>query len=406
MVYLIALIFLLFSIYAFDYKKSQRGATLAYIVILIYMIAIVALRYRIGGDSIGYEIEYRKMPGILDIEGFMRKTRWEPGFVIFAALCRSVTSDFTFFQLMHAIVVNVIVFWFIYNNTQNRFTAVTFYLVLCYLNLNTEVLREALAVSVFLLAWPYFRNGKWLYYYLLALLATTFHISAIFTLMLPIFTLPGVREIFKLGYRTIFICITVFIIGYIIQRKFFAVLELLSQNATVSERAQVYAKSSFGGMQLNIIGMLELAFQQIVLPLLAIWYLKKRVIGDKDSREYRWFRKLEIMVVAGAYISVLTMFVFIMGRFRNYVLLFEIVAMASCFFLSVRIRDKKFRLGGLNWGMIFFLVLISNLNAYFAPTFGSASNKRYMLYYPYNSRIDNEEDPQREEILRYGRHIQ
>lgn len=61
-------------------------------------------------------------------------------------------------QICQAILVNIILFWFIKRNTKNIFFAVLIYYVFLYTNFMCEVMREACAVSMFLLSWEYFKR--------------------------------------------------------------------------------------------------------------------------------------------------------------------------------------------------------------------------------------------------------
>ena len=404
MVYFIIFFLLLICIYTFDYRKVDRGEMVAYCTLCLFFILVAGLRYRIGGDSIVYENEYKELPKFSDLDRFHFDTlRYEPGYVVLVSIPRYFSPDFVYFQLLHALIVNTVIFWFIYKNTQNRFLAVTFYFVGLYLNLNTEVLREALAVSIFLLAWPSFRSGKWWLYYPLVLLACCFHISAVFTLFLPLALLPGVRAFFTLGYRTIFFCIVIFFIAMYLQRRFFSIVIDMSGNESMSDKAQLYSKSVYGGATLNVFGIFEQAIKTLILPLGAIWFMRNKLKGQEDTEEYRSLKRMEPIIIVGVYFAVMTMYIFIFTRFNNYVFMFNYVLIASCFFKSLRVRRKNYRLSPLFWVGMFALVFFLNFKAYFGSIKGT-SLERYMVYYPYYTVLDPQDDYDREAVIRYFSH--
>lgn len=408
MVYFIVLALILFCIYAYDYKRKSVGDLVMYVGICVFMICIAGLRYRIGGDSVGYENEFQNIPTLSSIGTFKFNTiRWEPGFIYFMSLSKSIIPDFTFFQFLHATIINSIIFWFIYKNTSNKYLAVCFYFVCLFLDFNTEVLRESIAVCIFLLAWPFFKRGNWIIYYLLVFCATFFHLSSLLTFLFPIFAIPGIRQMFRLGYRTIFICLILFGISLVLGKTFFTLIQAMSVNETVTERAMMYASSrSYGAMVLNVFGMMDSVVKNIFIPICAVWYLRKTLTKDEDSKEVKDFLKMEIIVMTGVYISVLGLVIFILQRFTNYTNIFAYVFMASCFFKTAQLkRKKKFKLAGSYWFCIFIIVMALNFKGYFANTYGSQTYRRYMLYYPYYSRLDHTEDPNREQILRFGSHI-
>lgn len=406
MVYFIVLAILIYCIYTYDYRKQKVGDMVFYIFICILLIFIAGLRYRIGGDSIGYENEYRNLPTLAHLGAFrFNSIRWEPGFTMLMIFSKTFSSDFTLFQFLHATIVNSIIFWFIFKNTENKFICAFLYCIGMYLNFNTEVLRESLAVCVFLLAWPFFRKGQWIFYYLLCSFACFFHTSAFFTLILPVFAIPGIRGGFRLGYKTIFICVVLFVIGFYLGKKFFSIIKSMSQNDTITERAITYSKTSYGSSLLNIFGILEVILKGCIIPAFAIWYRRLSLKGIQDKQEIKDFMKMEIMVMCSIYVSVLAMSIFILGRFNNYLNLFTFVMISSCFFQRVTIKRKRYRLGGIYWLGVFLVVSSMSFKGYFDNTYGSTQKKRYMLYYPYYSRLEPKEDPKREEILRFSFHI-
>ena len=380
-----------------------------YVVICVFLILIVGLRYRIGGDSIDYENEFNRIPTLVHLGSFrFESIRWAPGFTLFMIISKSLYPDFTMFQLLHATIVNSIIFWFILHNTRNKFIAICIYYISMYLYFNVEVLRESLAVCMFLLAWPFFRKGQWLFYYLMVIGATFFHVSALFTFLLPCLAIPGVRNLFRLGYKTIFILIILFGISLYIGERFFSMIKLLSMNETINERADVYGKSTtFGFMVLNVMGMLEAMLKDILIPVLALWFFRLTMKNKEGTDEYKAFRKMEILIMANIYISTVALSIIMVSRFSNYLNLFVYVMIASCFFQKVELKKKKrkVRLSSLYWSFIFLVVTSVYMKGYFGNTYGSSTNKRYMLYYPYYSVLDPQEDPRREEILRYRVHI-
>lgn len=407
MVYLAIFLLLVAGIYSFDFRKRSAGELAYFGLMCFFFIAVAGLRYRIGNDTIIYENNYEQIPTLLELGNYrFSKMRFEPGFVVFSSITRTFSPDFVYFQIFHAIVVNVIVFWFVYNNTQNKFIALLLYFICLYLNLNTEVMREALAVCCLLVAWPFFRKSKWLLYYPLAILACTFHVSAFILLFLPVLTLPGVRYFFKLGPQTVILALIIFAVTMIVQRKFFFILEHISSNETVAERAAEYSKNSLGGLKLNVFGMTEHLVKFVFIPVGALIYLKRRVKIENDiTTDQRWLKRIEIIIVGGLYFAIVALAIPIAARINNYVGMFNYVAVSSCFFTVAKLRRGKFRLPPAYWAVILLLVCSVYFKLYFVNTHGSATKKVYMVYYPYESQLDPKENYDREVIFRLFKHF-
>lgn len=343
------------------------------------------------------------MPKLWEIEKFrFESTRFEPGFMMFASLTRSISPDFTLLQFSVAIVVNSVIFWFIKNNTPHKFLCLSFYFLALYLNLNTQVLREALAVSVFLLAWPYFRDGKWLQYYILALLASFMHTSALLTLFLPLSCVPGVREGFRFGWRTLFICVFLLVAGYLIQTRFTDFFMMLAVSDRLMDRVSVYSNDYAGGSVLNFFGAADLFIRSIMLPLVALYFTGNKMKKVTDKKILKNYNRLETMVLTCIYFSVLTIPIFIFSRYYNYFGIFALVIISSWAFSSLKFKKKTYKLNIGYWALILMIFYVFNFKAYFAPANKSGTLKTYMIYYPYATRLDPFMDSNREAIYRYN----
>lgn len=402
MIYLIVLLLLLLSIYAFDYRRYGRFYYLAFWAFFIILVFIAGLRYRIGTDSIVYERVYKDFPKIWELAKYnYNTTRFEPGFILFASIPRSISSDFTLMQFFQATVVNLVIFWFILKNTSNRFLCLTFYYIILYLNFTTQVMRESLAVCAFLLAWPFLRDGKWLKYYAMALLAVFLHTSAILLLLIPLLYLPGIVEIFRFGKKTIFICIGLLVVGFIMQSKFYDIMLSLSVSDRMADRANEYSKQDIGGGILNIMGTLDLIMKSVLYPWMALYFTKNKVRREKDPEDRHFFKRIELLVVLGIYLTIVGIPMFIFTRYYNYLAMFQFVLIASCFFHKIDFKRRSFRIKPEYWFIIVLPFLALNVKSYYAPINKSRTLRYYMIYEPYVSRLDPYMISNREAIYRY-----
>lgn len=407
MIYIIVFFLMLMAVYAFDLRGHKHFYSLTYLGFFIALVVIAGLRYRIGTDSIVYENDYEDFPKLWELNKFkFNLIRYEPGFIVFASLPRTLSSDFMLFQLFQAFVVNAVIFWFIYKNTTRRFLALTLYFIILYLNLCTQVLRESLAVAIFLLAWPFFRDGKWLQYYLLALLATLFHTSAFLILIFPVFALPIFRSIFKVGIRTVYICIGFFLLGLILQAAFKNFFSLLALNDRMVDRVNAYNSTNFVNGVLSPLGMCFTFIRLCLYPIVACYFLyQRKKYPDMEGSKLRKFKKrngrFETLVLLGVYLSIISLTLSIFVRYYNYLGMFMIVAVSSWAFTKLNINGKKLKLNFGYWILILVPYFALNLNEYNASANKSGSLKSYMIYYPYYSRIEPQMDPNRESVYRY-----
>ncbi len=401
MIYFIIIFTIFILIFRYDYCRKQGGRTFWYIALFVALVVVAGLRYRIGTDSVRYETYYKSMPVLWELSmKYFEKTRFEPGFVILMSACRSVTQDFILFQFVHAIIINSAVFLLFWRNSRNPFTGILFYCFMSYMALNTEVLREALAVAVFLFSWPFFKRNNFLVYYALILLAISFHLGASVCLLCPLFVLPGLGYFFKLGKRTIFICAAILIVGFAINKLFFNYVKLFTFSATLMDRATAYAQDELGDSTYNIMGVLGSVVKRILYPVLAIYFLRK----DRLSRNQKNnLKHLEALALFSIYIALMTIVINIFHRFNSYFLIFTALLISKWIFTPLRVKGKRYVLSFKYWCLILLPFFIFTVKDEFGSVGVSGRLKTYMTYYPYSSRLTMEEDRNREALFRFYR---
>lgn len=405
MIYLTIFLALLIFIYRYDYCGCSKGRTFWYVATLLTLIVVAGLRYRIGIDSIRYEEYYKNLHtlGELNTSDFLN-TRFAPIYIIITSACRTITSDFTLVQFVVSAIVNCTIFWFIKSNTRHVFFAIFLYYIFLYLNLNTEVLREALAVSAFLISWPFYRKGQWVWYYVMAIVAFFCHVSALMMFVLPVLSLPGVRWLFTFGKRTIVICLVLAAVSFYVRYFLFDFVQMIAFTENMAERAEVYSKSDLSSSSLNIFGVLSTVIRYFIYPFLALCFL----VGWKRGRQPQVIpEKQQVMTLCAVYVAILTIGIAIFTRYGNYFFFFIFILLADWIFSDFKAKNgRRIRLKPFYWVLIFVpLVSMQIYAAYFSKVNKSGSLKIYMMYYPYYHRLDPKEDPSRENIIRYSRHF-
>lgn len=398
--YIILLMFVALG-YCYDYKKITLMRGFWLVIMWLAVVCIAAFRYRLGVDSVMYEHEYPEMPTLSQLGDYkFGDSRYQFLYIVFTSIARTISSDFTCFQIMHALYVNTIIFWFFNKYTRHTFTGLSLYFLMLYVPFNMEVLRESLAICTFLLAWPMFKQGKWLWYYVICFVAYGFHLSALLTFILPIFWIPWLRHFFVLGKRTILICALLFAIGFTIQSQFFDILNALSFSDNFADRTQAYKNDELGGAALNLNGVIGYLFRFALYPLLAIYSLKK--VHKKRGFKDEGLAKEEYMSMWNIYMTFMTLLITIFHRYNNYLAPFTFLMIADWAFSPVVIRRKlthfKYYLWVILFAPLFFMQIYSS---YYGSLNRSGTLKQGMLYSPYKSRFNPEEDKNREKAFRY-----
>lgn len=188
MPYLIVFLLALLFTYRYDIKKYAQRKETAYFILFLAAVLLAGCRYVVGGDTVRYMRYWDEYPKFGEGNIFY-EARFDPLWTLLNVACKSICDDFVFFQFVHAILLNAILFYGVFKKQdffkEKRFTVVLFYFVYYFLYFNMEVLRESLAVAVILLGFPYLNNHKWLNYYLFFTIAFLLHSSAIIAVFFP-----------------------------------------------------------------------------------------------------------------------------------------------------------------------------------------------------------------------------
>lgn len=398
MVYLLIFILIFFGVYRYDYCRQEKGKFVYLAIICMLFILVAGLRYRLGQDTLSYLMDYERLRPITNLgPRDFERTRFAPGFVIFTSIFKQFTSDFTYFQVFQAAFVNIILFYFFNKYTKHVFFAILIYFFYEYFIYSFQQMREAMAVCIFLLSWPFFLKGKWLWWYLASFLAFTFHISAIVMFVVPLICLPGIRQLFIFGKRTLIICFVLMVVFALIQSLFFKYIELLAVTDAMVERAQTYSKSDLGGTTLNIAGFISQLIRFIIYPLIALYFIKKR----QDAGGGKVFNKFNAFVLMSIYISLVSFFISILLRYNNYFFPFATILLADWVFSYIPQGHRKIKFKFAYWVLIFLPMFGMQFYNYLGKINKSGTMKSYMVYYPYRTVFDKTENHDTERTLRY-----
>lgn len=359
--YLLPILLLCFGIIKYDINGDYKGKKLLWFFIFLYFTLLIGLRYRVGGDTINYMSDYEWRVSIQDWE-YNPLDKFQPGYSFLCAIGKSLSPQFYIFQLIHAFILNLALAVWIWKNTKYVYTSFLAFFLIGYLYFSTEVLREALAVVIFLFNYKNLVKSKWISYYIGVLLSCLFHLSAVILIILPFFR----RITFNRSY---ILLILLSILVSALSAKF---LQALSDQMVLAEKAQGYAGVSTG--------MLAGLYKLLTTALFPILYGYLATHNQRRKIKFEWL--IGIMGLLG----VMTVFnTILFGRFNNYFVIFFCVSFADTIIIWYRKKGIATRHNALILSLCFILVYGIGFKMY----------NKYTLWIPYYS-IYNPHDVKRE----------
>lgn len=380
-IYILALIILVYNTVRYDFNSKKDGLRNALIVEFVVLVLIAGFRYKVGGDTIGYMREWHRYPIITDLSNLKLSfvnERYSVLWVLLCSISKTVYDSFYLFQFVHAIIVNGCFIYFFAKYSKRPFLCILIYALFFYFNYNTEILRSALSASVFLISYQYLINRKLIKYYLLCLVAIGLHTESFVTLLFPLFLFLNSGNRIKTSIAIVF---TASII--ILNTVDLSALEMMQQiqYGTIEEFLSTEKAT------LNLNGIIAYSFN--IVPLIIL------LLFTKDDNRF------DIFLLFSIFIYVMTFkYTVIFSRMMDFIYPIIVVKIAD---FTIRPR-KKLQLLQMKYFVLVSIVFVCYTYTwsrfYFSDIGGrSSQHDSYKFYFPYTSWIEEEEDEERHQLI-------
>jgi hypothetical protein len=276
--------FILLFIAEYQIKRQETGVSQNLKVIrwasLAGLIFFFGFRGLIGWDWSLYYPAFKEIPSLFSFKpGLYTSTRFDYGFVTYMAFIKTIWNNYHFFILISTLIDIIILSAFFKQFSRYSFSlSCLIFVIMGGFYLETDILRSAKALMLFILSIRYIKERKLVPFLLINLLAILFHISA--ALYLPLYYILN-REISKRIILMIFICgLSVFLLQVEYIRPFlFWLAAILGEKFTLllEKYLQIEAYSSAYGIT---IGLLE----RVITASLIIIYYERLIRKENFNR--------------------------------------------------------------------------------------------------------------------------
>ncbi|WP_195283393.1 EpsG family protein [Harryflintia acetispora] len=157
-------------------------------IVTLALIAVASLRYGIGFDYPNY-IKYL-FPQIRALPwGELLSSPAEPGFTILTKALMAISDTPFFLYTVYAVLTIGIVGYVVYRHSALPWLSMFCFVTLQYFASSMNLMRQTLAAAICLLAIPYLQKRRPLPYFLIVLLAASFHKTALILVAVYFLTL-------------------------------------------------------------------------------------------------------------------------------------------------------------------------------------------------------------------------
>ncbi len=380
-IYLFILFLLIFVNVRYDLLKKEIGYNFFYVFTYIIFVLVAGLRYKVGDDTINYmndfDYSYPTILSFLNNGLGNMESRYDPLWILFVSICRSINDNFFFMQFIHSLIINTVYFYIIYKYTHNRFFTLLLYFLFGYIYFNTEIMRESMAIAVFLLSLNSYYNKKWIKYYVYAVIAMLFHSSALIVFLFPLLSRMKLNKWFFI------ILFTTILLSSFIWYKFMDQIEMFFFISSIQSKAETYIGNS-QDYQFNTNGIIYGLFIFLFVPLLIVFFAKQNVLRTPKEIPF-----ILVYLLLGSFViyndTVFT-------RFQNY-LFFPFMIFFSNTIYYVKLYDMKKSLKNIIISVLFLFLIIGKYYSYFKIDKFNNSHYFYERYIPYVSILNKDKSP-------------
>ncbi len=179
---LLLLLYGFLAVYSYNNRDDETVKHKIGVWCVIIFIFFYGLRGFIYDDWINYLPAFQLCDfSYINFNIFENNYNWtfEPGFTLLMCLCKAIANDYQFLVFVTTAINTLLLYNFLRNRIDNIPVGFILFLSFGGLGMTTNLMRNSIAIMIFLNALTYLENRKPLQYFGLCLLSLSFHVSAL-----------------------------------------------------------------------------------------------------------------------------------------------------------------------------------------------------------------------------------
>lgn len=318
-------------------NKSKRNSNLFLFIIGFGLIFISGFRtIDIGVDTLQFCTNYVKIAGCGSVNEALAVTRYESGFVLFCYLLTRVSSNYQLLLFFSSFIITISILDFIKNNSQDIALSVYFYITMSFFGMYMNIMRQALAIAIFLWIYDkYYKDGKFIKYSIGVLIASSFHSTALVLLMLPLISKINFKP------KMILLMSVGSILLFAFERQIITKIAFFTGYYGYLTKANYFEANYFGALILFLVNLLLFSF----------CFIQRNQLNNREEN------LLKVSFVS-LLLTLCTVQISIVGRIAEFFNIFNILLIPNVLCVSNNIKNKGiFKLGIIVFLFIFWIVI-------------------------------------------------
>lgn len=398
MIYITIFTYLFVLSFYYDVLGYRKNYNFHFVVALSVLILVSGLRYRLGADTAVYMYYYNHYCHDIfhltqrDFSGGVYE--YEPLWVILNSLCKTFTDDFWPVQLMTSIIHISAWSYFVKKVCPNFcFLMLVFFFLFEWFHMDFVLMREAIALGMFLLAVLSLNNKQYIKMVFWVLMAFLFHKFSIMVFLMFFLYYKLLSRHVKVGYGLV---VFLMILGLVYEGWVWEVIgRIIGVDSMYSQRLSSYANSEYyGSSQMNWKG------RMVLYVSIGFYMLILRLLQDKIAVYIQLNKRIvETAIVLSAIILTIKDSVMIFYRVYDY---FHTFTSLLLIVFLVNLANTKYYLKYKIVLFVIFMLFPLRLfySSYVKASWGGHGDvKRITEFVPYSSVLSPERDDVREKKI-------
>lgn len=271
-------LFLYFCFVSFlDFFSNEKLKRFFFFISFITLVFFAGFRFDTGWDYNGYRDYYNNIPSLLEIPTYYDQFSaiyFEPGFKLFMSLLKALGIEFQGLLFITNFITTIFFFIFIRrvdNVVGYKNVMVLLYFSTVFLYTNFSVLRQGIAISLWLFAIDYLNKSSFKYT-LLVLLGCLFHYSVALFLILPILMT------FRPNQRFLIFIMIASVVVYSLNIKWLQMISPLFPDFVYSKLSHYWESERFGSARSLGFGFIEKLLFILTIVFFYFYKLKNEYI--------------------------------------------------------------------------------------------------------------------------------
>lgn len=323
-------IFIIGIIFNKFWNKSSRTKKCYLVITFFPLLLISGLRAdSVGTDTYNYLSGFRTIRDVSSSSMF-EVVRWEYGYVLLNKLSSILSNNEQILLVLTSFLVLIGVMYFIYKNSENVVLSVFLYISLYLYLFSFNGIRQAIAMSILVMGFHLILERKFLRYFIVVLVATLFHETAILMLLLYFI------YYFKFDIKNVLAILFIFIISFISVESIINYFLSFTRSLSYIDTNNIIEQSGF------LFPLINLSIFFFIL------YIKLTNRINDPTLDFFLF-----IAILGVFTGLLSMKVYKLLRLNYYFMMYYIIAIPY----SLKfVKDKK-----IKFIMIYLLITVSSL---------------------------------------------